>query len=38
LTVMDAVAMSPCTPPAIFDSMRGEPSMSTASYDYGAPR
>ena len=37
-TVIDAVAMSPCTPPSIFEWMRGDPSMSTESYDSGAPR
>ena len=37
-TVIDAVAMSPCTPPSIFDEIRGDPSMSTESYDSGAPR
>src|SRR5688572_19125008 len=38
LTVIDAVAISPCTPPAIFEKMRGDPSMSTESYGSGAPR
>ena len=38
LTVIDAVATSPCTPPAILLLMFGEPAMSTASYDSGAPR
>ena len=37
-TVIDAVAMSPCTPPSIFDEIRGDPSISTESYDSGAPR
>ena len=38
LTAIDAVAMSPWTPPAIFIFNAGEPSISTASYDSGAPR
>ena len=38
LTVIDAVAMSPCTPPSILEWMRGDPSISTESYDSGAPR
>ena len=32
LTVIDAVAMSPWTPPAIFILSAGEPLISTASY------
>jgi len=31
LTVMDAVATSPCKPPITFDVTRGLPSMVTAS-------
>src|SRR4030095_14053959 len=38
LTVIEAVATSPCTPPAIFIASFGVPSMSTESYDSGAPR
>ena len=38
LTTIDAVAMSPWMPPAIFIDSRGEPSISTESYDSGAPR
>ena len=38
LTTIDAVAMSPCTPPATLDLIAGEPTISTESYDSGAPR
>ena len=38
LTVIDAVAMSPCTPPAIIIESGGLPVMRTASNDSGAPR
>src|SRR3954453_19506169 len=38
LTAIDAVAMSPCTPPAIFIDRFGTPSISVESYDSGAPR
>ena len=35
---LDAVATSPCRPPATFEVTRGCPSTVTASYDSGAPR
>ena len=38
LTTIDAVAMSPCTPPASFIFSAGDPVISTASNDSGAPR
>src|SRR5436190_21152305 len=38
LTTIAAVAMSPCTPPAIFIFNAGDPVISTASNDSGAPR
>jgi hypothetical protein len=38
LTAIDVVAISPWTPPAIFIFNAGEPVISTASYDSGAPR
>jgi hypothetical protein len=38
LTEIDAVATSPCTPPAIYIINAGDPAISTASNDSGAPR
>ena len=38
LTTIDAVAMSPWTPPAIFIFSAGDPVISTESNDSGAPR
>jgi hypothetical protein len=38
LTVIDAVATSPWTPPAILLRIYGEPVISTWSNDSGAPR
>jgi hypothetical protein len=38
LTTIDAVAMSPWTPPAIFIYSAGDPVISTESNDSGAPR
>ena len=37
LTVIDAVATSPWTPPASFICSGGLPAILTASYDSGAP-
>ena len=36
-TAIDAVAMSPCTPPLIFIAILGETVMLTESYATGAP-
>ena len=37
-TAIDTVAMSPCTPPSIFIRSAGDPVISIASNDSGAPR